>query len=108
MQRTTLSMALMIVSVGTVFTAVGQSQVATRPRNAYKIEEKRLGPLMRRSLPPVVSKDGCHMAYAVFSSGEFLVVLDGPDCRPIPRFQLDSSVLSNYQNPNPFLKYVYL
>ena len=56
-------MALIVVSAGTVFAADQQPQTAPSSRTAYKIREQPLGPYHGKSLTPVVSKDGRHLAY---------------------------------------------
>ena len=79
MQRVTVSMALIIVSGGTVFAADVPSEMAASSPGSYKIQEQPLARYHDQVLSPVArfGKDGWHLAYLTIMGGKGVVVVDG-------------------------------
>ncbi len=80
MRRMAVSMALIpliVVLAGTVLAGAGASQTPASSQSAYKIEEERFGPVYNSARPPVVSKDGRHVAYVTRKGNKSLLVVDG-------------------------------
>ncbi len=88
MRRVTVSMALMVVSAGTVLAAAGQSQTAPSSQSAYKIEEQPMWRVNNVVGAPLarLGKDGWHVVYVTSLSGSPVMVMVDVDGKLSPKY----------------------